>query len=90
MAEAINMKAQVYSKPVSNRPLANPYRARTGHSLKNSTSKLYAQIQNTLKYAQENKMQLNLSKTKLMLFNPCTSRDFMPELKVDKTRLDLV
>ena len=35
-------------------------------------------------------MKLNLSKTKLLLFNPCISKDFMPEMKVDDTRIDLV
>ena len=35
-------------------------------------------------------MKLNLQKTKLMLFNPCSSKDFMPEIKINNTRIDLV
>ena len=35
-------------------------------------------------------MKINLTKTKLILFNPCTSRDFMPEIEINNTRLDLV
>ena len=35
-------------------------------------------------------MKLNVPKTKLMIFNPCKSSDFMPELEVEDTRLDVV
>ena len=35
-------------------------------------------------------MKLNLKKTKLMLFNPCRIRDFMPEFHVGQARIDLV
>ena len=35
-------------------------------------------------------MKLNFSKTKLILFNPCTSRDFMPNIAIDDIRIDLV
>ena len=41
-------------------------------------------------YAEKNRMRLNLDKTKLMLFNPCTSRDFMPEVRVNRTTIELV
>ena len=47
-------------------------------------------MKKTLIYAENNGMKLNLDKTKLMLFNTCTSRDFMPEIVVNNTRLDLV
>ena len=51
---------------------------------------MYDQLKKIKKYAVENKMKLNVAKTKLMLFNPCKSKDFMPELNFDNTRLDLV
>ena len=35
-------------------------------------------------------MKINISKTKLMLFNPCKTRDFLPEMEMNGTRLDLV
>ena len=36
-------------------------------------------------------MKLNLKKkTILMLFNPCVSKDFMPEISINNTRLDVV
>ena len=66
------------------------YRARTGHVLDLKKSKVFQQLKETQEYAKQNHMKLNLSKTKLMLFNPCTSRDFMPEMRIEGTRLDLV
>ena len=34
--------------------------------------------------------KINLSKTKLMLFNPCYSKDFLPDIKVDDSPIELV
>ena len=44
----------------------------------------------TEEYAQNNKMKLNYKKTKLMLFHPCWSVDFMPELELDNNQLEMV
>ena len=35
-------------------------------------------------------MKPNIPKTYLMLFNPCTSKDFMPEVVIENTRIELV
>ena len=35
-------------------------------------------------------MKLNFKKPKLMLFNPCKSKDFLPHLEVDGNKIDLV
>ena len=35
-------------------------------------------------------LKLNMKKTKLMLFNPGISRDFMPKFDLDDTELELV
>ena len=35
-------------------------------------------------------MKINFKKTKVMLFNPCTSIDFMPELDIDNKELEVV
>ena len=35
-------------------------------------------------------MKINFNKTKAMLFNPCTSIDFIPDLKLDGHELDVV
>ena len=36
----------------------------------------------TEKYAIDNEIEMNCKKTKLMLFEPCKSIDFMPAMKV--------
>ena len=66
------------------------YRARTGHRLKVESSRISDQLNKTLTYAEKNGMKLNLDKTKLILFNTCLSRDFMPDIAVNNVRLDLV
>ena len=81
---------QVRGVPVDVRPQPDDYRARTGHSLDVQTSKIYEQLSKTQIYAKNNGMKLNLSKTKLMLFNTCTSRDFMPDISLENIRIDLV
>ena len=35
-------------------------------------------------------MRINYKKTKLMLFNPCWSLDFMPQLELGNDQLELV
>ena len=45
-------------------------------------SQVYAQLLKVQQYAEANKMKRNLDKKKLMLFNLCISKDFMPEVSV--------
>ena len=90
LAEAIDMKTQLTHVPVEERTLPDAYRARTGHKLINEKSNVYDQLKKTQLYADQNKMKLNIKKTKLMLFNPCSSKDFMPEIVINNTRIDLV
>ena len=71
-------------------PQPDDYRARTGHKLKIEGSKVYEQLKEIEQYAIKNKMKLNIPKTKLMLFNPCKSKDFMPEFQIENTRIELV
>ena len=80
LAEAIDMR----------RPQPDMYRARTGHALKNNDSKLLEQLKKTQEYATVNKMKLNANKTKFMVFNPGTSKDFMPAFEVDGKKIEVV
>ena len=90
MAETIDMKKQLVHVPVKERPQPNVYRARTGHRLNVNTSRIKDQLNKTLIYAEQNGMKINLEKTKLMLFNPCKSRDFLPEMKIDNKTIECV
>ena len=90
LAEGVDMTTQLDTITLDERPQPDNYRARTGHKLKTEGSKVYEQLKEIQQYAVDNKMKLNLPKTKLMLFNPCKSKDFMPEFEIENTRIDLV
>ena len=66
------------------------YRARTGHVFPTERSKMFNQLLETEKYARENHMKMNYSKTKRMIFNPCKSKDFMPVMELGGQQLELV
>ena len=90
LAEGVDMTTQLDTITLDERPQPDNYRARTGHKLKTEGSKVYEQLKEIQQYAVDNKMKLNLPKTKLMLFNPCKSKDFMPDFEIENTRIDLV
>ena len=75
---------------MTERPQPDPYHARTGHTLANENSKVLKQIQAVDDYAQSNEMKLNLKKTKFMLFNACTSIDFLPTFNLGGVEIELV
>ena len=89
LAESIDMTKLVHD-PSNLRQQPDTYRARTGHTLNMEDSKVYQELKNTHKYAKDNHMKLNLDKTKLILFNPCKTKDFSPEMVIEDTRIDLV
>ena len=88
LAETITMKDQLTDKP--SRPRPDNYHARTGQELKPENSKVYRQLELTKQYAVDNGMKLNLKKTKLMLFNPAKSLDFMPTFNINNEEIELV
>ena len=90
MAEAINLPKKLSFVPENVRPMPDTYHARTGHVLPLEKSHVYAELIQTKKYAEENDMQINYKKTKVMLFNPCTSVDFMPSLELGDHELEVV
>ena len=75
LAESIDMATQLDTVPVDERPLPDSFRDRTGHQLKPGQSKLYDKLKDIQNYAEVNKMKLNVPKTKLILFNPCKSKN---------------
>ena len=90
LAEPINLAKQLVSIPDNVRPMPDMYHARTGHVLPLGNSEVYNQLLKTEEYARSNYMKLNFKKTKVMLFNPCWSIDFMPHLEVENHELVLV
>jgi hypothetical protein len=90
LAEAINLPEQLVKVPVSQRPQPDCFHARTGHALPLENSKVFNQLKKTRDYAKTNEMKLNYKKTKVIVFNPCRSIDFMPEISIDDHELEVV
>ena len=60
------------------------------HVLLQDKSELLKQLNRTSDYAKDNEMKLNQKKSKVMLFNPCKSIDFMPQVNLDNCELEVV
>ena len=90
VAESLILKDSVKTVPITDRPQPDPYHARTGHALMPNKSKVYSQILEVNDYANTNEMKLNLEKTKFMIFNLCSSIDFMPTFNIGGTEVNLV
>ena len=92
LAEAINLPDKLESVPEDVRPMPDMYHARTGHIMPNQleNSRVLQQLVKTKQYADENDMKLNFKKTKMMIFNPCTSIDFMPQFVLDDQEIEVV
>ena len=90
LAEAINLPEKLIPVPATARPQPDSYHARTGHALPVERSQVYQQLLKTEEYARVNEMKINYSKTKLMIFNPCWSLDFMPEIELGGGQLEVV
>jgi hypothetical protein len=79
LAEAINLPEKLISMPASKRPLPDLFHARTGHVLPQENSNVFNELEKTI----------NFKKTKLMVFNPCTSIDFSPDFTIDNHDLQV-
>ena len=69
---------------------ADNFHARTGHVLPAGCSNVQQQLLSIEEYAKNNEMKINNKKTKLMVFNPCRSKDFMPEMQLGGVELEVV
>ena len=56
-------------------------------TINNQTCKLYSELENIKAYSEENKMVLNLKKTKFCLSNPIRNQSFTPEVYIDNTAI---
>ena len=90
LAEAINLPKKTKFKPASERPLPDLYHSRTGHVLPEKNSIVFKKLLETKEYADKNEMMINFKKTKVIVFNPCTSIDFSPEFSLDGNDLEVV
>ena len=88
LAESVNIGEKLVEAP--DRPQPDNFHARTGHVLPQEESAVYKQLRETAEYASNNKMKINHKKSKFMLFNPCTSLDFMPDFEMEGQEIQLV
>ena len=88
LAESIDLTSQL--KKDENATLPTSYHERTGHILPTENSKVYSQLTKTKEYAYLNDMKINEKKSKLMVFNPCSSMDFLPQFKIGNDELQVV
>ena len=65
------------------RTLPDNYHARTGHDFPLESSKVVKQLVNIKEYANDNKMKINIKKTKVILFNPSKKIDFDPQIRLE-------
>ena len=78
MASSVPLKSQLVKS--INPVLPASFHNRTGHILPTQNNKLQDKLNDLKTYSENNSMKLNNKKTKIMIFNFSTSRDFMPEL----------
>ena len=90
LAEAIDLNKNLVYVPDSERVQPDRYLARLGYTLPSENSKVQQQLIKTEEYALENQMQINCKKTKVMVFNPCWSKEFQPELELGNDQLEVV
>ena len=88
-AESIPLKENVIPAPCD-RPLPDPFRARTGHQLAPEKSEVIKQIYEISEYASENDMKINANKTKFMVFNTCKTIDILPTASINGEEINLV
>ena len=90
IAESINLKDNLTFVPESVRPLPDTFNTTTGHILPNKNSQVYKQLLWTKEYSTENSMVITHKKSKVMMFNPCIVRDFIPEWDFDGQEMEMV
>ena len=90
LAESINLPSKTVYVPESERPLPDNFHAKTGHTFPVENSRVYQQLVDNKNYAQQNDMKINYKKSKLMLFNPCTAIDFIPDFELEGNQLEIV
>ena len=88
--QAIKMKDMLKLVPIEIRPQHDTFHANTGHVLLPEKSKVFSELENLSEYARVNGMHLNYKKTKVMVFNPCTSKDFLPKFSLDCQEIVMV
>ena len=90
VAVSVDLKASLLPDPVV-RPRPLNFHERTGHILPDENNLLHYYIRDTEQFVQENRMQINKQKTKIISFTKSRKWDFPPELSFsDVTQIECV
>ena len=90
IAESVNLKEELVHVPEDVRPLPDAFHGKTGHFLPPERSLVSYQLYLTEEYSRDNFMRINRKKTKVMVFNPCKSWDFIPEIVLGNQEIEMV
>ena len=90
VAEALNLKVTLEEDESKTLEKPLTYHDRTEHLLPPTSSKVQAQLDDITRYSVQNEMKINKKKTKTMLFNTATTRDFTPKLNIENETIELV
>ena len=90
IAERINLPESLVPVPSSQRLQPDTYHARNGQVFPPQSSRVQRKLTDINEYAIANKMKVNGTKTKVMLFNPSKKFDFVPDLLLGDKNLELV
>ena len=77
---AINLKKKLIENPDDNPIRPVTFHNRTNHILPKEDNVLQDQMERLISFTNENEMQINCKKTKVMVFNTSRKRDFQPEI----------
>ena len=89
-AEAINIKENVIPCPPEDIIHPLNFHNRTGHLLPPEASIMNSEMEKLCRYTEEHQMEINIRKSKVMLFNPHRRYDFMPDIQINNQPLEVV
>ena len=80
LAQSLNLREKLISNPDPNPPRPLAYHDRTQHLLPANSCALQDQLDQLVEYSQRCQMQINVRKSKVMIFNTGRKYDVMPQL----------
>ena len=83
IAEKVTLKEVLVKNPLDPNP-------NTCHTLPQSRSKVYHQLDKIHQYSVKNDMKINFGKTKMMVFNPSTSLNFTPHFLIEGKQIEVI
>ena len=89
VAEAIKLEEKLVQKSADEIIQPLNYHERTGQHLPPESSEVQKELLEIEQYAEANEMQLNIKKTHVMLFNPCKTKDFMPQIEMGGQKFEV-